>query len=88
VYDLNYSTAAELIGNIAGHSQAAVLMEKYGSLSALARVDEHELTELPGVGVATAAAVKSAQSGRKIVQGIVAGITGSGQSRGCRQFNA
>lgn len=58
--NLNYSTATELIGNIAGHSQAAMLMEKYGSLTALARADERELLELPGVGVATAAAVKSA----------------------------
>lgn len=35
-------------------------MERYGSLTAIARADEQELTDLPGVGASTAAAVKSA----------------------------
>lgn len=35
-------------------------MERYGSLTAIARADERELTKLPGVGTATAAKLKSA----------------------------
>jgi len=54
-----YSTT-DLISKITGESEAQALMERYGSLTAIARADEIELTELPGVGKATAAALKSA----------------------------
>lgn len=54
-----YSTT-DLISKITGESEAHALMERYGSLTAMARADEIELTELPGVGSATAAALKSA----------------------------
>jgi len=37
-------------------------MERYGTLTALARADEQELMDVPGVGQAKAAAVKSALS--------------------------
>ena len=60
---MNYNLSHQnLIAKIAGENQAQALMERYGNLTALARADEHELTELPGVGAATAAAVKSALS--------------------------
>ena len=58
--DTNNSSVTNLIANIAGNSQAMLLMEKYGSLTALARAEECELTALPGIGYATATAVKSA----------------------------
>jgi len=54
-----YSTT-DLISKITGETEAHALMEQYGSLTALARADEMELTKLPGVGSATAAALKSA----------------------------
>ena len=50
----------ELLAHITGSPQAAALMEKYESLTALARADEHELMQVPGVGIAKAAALKSA----------------------------
>jgi len=58
--DYNNLSATNLIATIAGDSQALALMERYGSLTAIARADERELTELPGVGTATAAKLKSA----------------------------
>jgi len=56
----NLYSAQNLIAKITGENQAQALMERYGSLTALARADEQELTDLPGIGNATAAAVKSA----------------------------
>jgi len=58
---MNYNLSHQnLIAKIAGENQSVVLMERYGSLTALARADEQELTDLPGIGNATAAAIKSA----------------------------
>jgi len=59
---MNYSTlnSNELLSHITGSTQAAALMERYQSLTALARADEYELMQVPGVGVAKAAALKSA----------------------------
>jgi len=61
---MNYATlpTCDLIARIAGESQAHLLMERYGTLTALARADEQELMDVPGVGQAKAAAVKSALS--------------------------
>ena len=56
----NLNSATSLIANIAGNNEALALMERFGSLTALARADEHELTEVSGVGQATASAIKSA----------------------------
>ena len=59
---MNYTmlNSNELLAHITGSPQAAALMEKYESLTALARADEHELMQVPGVGIAKAAALKSA----------------------------
>jgi len=58
---MNYNLMHQnLIAKIAGENQAHVMLERYGSLTAIARADEAELMDLPGVGTATAAAVKSA----------------------------
>ena len=59
---MNYTmlNSKELLAHITGSPQAAALMEKYESLTALARADEHELMQVPGVGIAKAAALKSA----------------------------
>ena len=56
----NLNSATSLIANIAGNNEALALMERFGSLTALARADEHELTEVSGIGQATASAIKSA----------------------------
>jgi len=50
----------ELLANITGQNQALALMERYESLTALARADDQELMQVPGVGAAKAAALKSA----------------------------
>lgn len=59
---MNYTTlnSNELLANIAGASQALALMDQYQSLTALARADENDLMQVPGVGAAKAAAIKSA----------------------------
>lgn len=59
---MNYTTlnSNELLAHITGESQAAALMERYESLTALARADEDELMQVPGVGAAKAATIKSA----------------------------
>src|SRR5664279_4240726 len=59
---MNYTTlnSNELLSHITGSTQAAALMERYESLTALARADEHDLMQVPGVGAAKAAALKSA----------------------------
>ena len=59
---MNYTTlnSNELLSHITGSTQAAALMERYESLTALARADEYELMQVPGVGMAKAAALKSA----------------------------
>jgi hypothetical protein len=49
-----------LLAKITGHPQALALMERYSTLTALARADDSELMQTPGVGKATAAAIKSA----------------------------
>jgi len=56
---MNYITlnTNELLANITGQNQALALMERYESLTALARADDQEL---PGAGAAKAAALKSA----------------------------
>jgi len=61
---MNYTelNSNDLLSRIAGPFQAAALMERYQSLSALARADENELMQIPGVGEAKAAAIKSAFS--------------------------
>jgi len=59
---MNYTTlnSNELLANIAGTPQAMALMDQYQSLTALARADENDLMQVPGVGAAKAAAIKSA----------------------------
>ena len=59
---MNYTelNSNDLLAHIAGPFQAAALMERYESLTALARADEHELMQIRGVGAAKAAAIKSA----------------------------
>jgi len=52
--------SGDLIANIAGGPQAQALMERYTTLSALARADDSELMQVRGIGQATAAAVRSA----------------------------
>jgi DNA repair protein RadC len=61
---MNYNdlNSNELLSHIAGSTQATALMERYESLTALARADESELMQIPGVGAAKAAALKSAFS--------------------------
>lgn len=59
---MNYNelNSNDLLAHIAGPFQANALMERYESLTALARADEHELMQIRGVGAAKAAAIKSA----------------------------
>jgi DNA repair protein RadC len=59
---MNYITLNnnQLLAHITGQPQALALMERYDSLTALARADDAELMQIPGVGAAKAAALKSA----------------------------
>jgi len=59
---MNYNLldSTELIAPIAGQEQACALMERYGTLTALARADEGEYLTVPGIGTHTAKAIKSA----------------------------
>ena len=59
---MNYNelNSNDLLANIAGAAPAAALMDRYESLTALARADEHELMQIRGVGAVKAAAIKSA----------------------------
>ena len=59
---MNYNTltSTELIAPIAGEQQAHALMERYQTLTALARADEAEYLNVPGIGEQTAKALKAA----------------------------
>src|ERR1035438_7888214 len=59
---MNYSNleTSHLLAQITGHTQALALLERYTTLTELARADDSELIQTPGIGKATAAAIKSA----------------------------
>ena len=59
---MNYITlnTNDLLANIMGPTQAMALMERYQNLTALARADDLELMQIPGIGEAKAASLKSA----------------------------
>ena len=55
-------SAQEVLARLTGETQAGFLMEKYASLSEIARADEDELQRFPGIGPRKATLVKSAFS--------------------------
>jgi DNA repair protein RadC len=60
--DYKNTKTIDLLANIAGEHEAFALMERYPSLTDMARAEEFELQQMPGIGAAKAAAVKSALS--------------------------
>lgn len=58
--NLEHSSAADLLKNLAGKPVADALMERYGDLTDLSKASMDDLQQIKGVGQSKAAAIKSA----------------------------